>query len=96
MFGNLLTLFDQQERTLNRYRKVVAVINDWEPKIKPLSDAKLRAKTGEFKARLAQGETLEQILPEAYAVIREAARRTLQMRHFDVQLIAGIASTRAK
>lgn len=91
MLGKLLQLFDQQERTLSRYRRTVQTINDWEPKIKKLSDDKLAAKTAEFKRRLAKGETLDELLPESYAVIREASRRTLGLRHFDVQLIAGIA-----
>ena len=61
-----------------------------EPALQALSDEALRAKTDEFRERLAAGETLDDIAPEAFAVVREAARRTLKMRHFDVQLIGGI------
>jgi preprotein translocase subunit SecA len=68
----------------------VAKINALEPKIQALSDEALRAKTQEFKDRLAKGETLDQLLEEAFAVVREAARRVLGQRHFDVQLVGGI------
>ena len=91
MFDSILKFFDQQERTLKRYRQIVEIINSHEPALKKLTDKQLSHKTVEFKERVAEGENLEQILPEAYAVIREAARRTLGMRHFDVQLMAGIA-----
>jgi preprotein translocase subunit SecA len=88
---SLFNLFDSQKKTLGRYGSVVAAINSFEPALKKLSDAKLRAKTAEFKKRLAQGESLEKLLPEAYALVREAGRRALGLRHFDVQLMAGIA-----
>lgn len=65
-------------------------INALEPGIAALSDLGLRTKTEEFKARLTKGETLDALLPEAFAVVREASKRTLDMRHFDVQLIGGI------
>lgn len=91
MLKNLLSLFDQQDRTLKRYSNVVEQINALEPAVKKLSDEKLKARTEEFKKRLKKGETLDQILPEVYATIREAGRRTLGMRHFDVQLMAGLA-----
>ncbi|MBP7651297.1 MAG: preprotein translocase subunit SecA, partial [Phenylobacterium sp.] len=68
----------------------VAKINALEPQIQALSDEALRAKTTEFKARLAKGETLDQLLEEAFAVVREAARRVLGQRHFDVQLVGGM------
>jgi len=91
MLKNLLSLLDQQDRTLKRYARVVEEINALEPSMKKLSDAKLKAQTELFKKRLEKGETLNQILPEVYATIREAGRRTLGMRHFDVQLMAGLA-----
>ncbi len=77
-------------RTLKRIQPLVDQINALERDISPLSDAELRAKTDEFKKRLADGETLDQILPEAFAVVREAAKRTRGERHFDVQLLGGI------
>jgi len=91
MFDSLLRIFDQQERTLKRYRQIVEVINAFEPDLKKLSDSQLKDKTNQFKQQIKDGATLEQILPEAYAVVREASRRTLGLRHFDVQLMAGIA-----
>ena len=78
------------ERELKRIKPLVAKINSLEPEISALSDAELRAKTDEFKERLANGETKDDILPEAFAVVREAGKRTLGMRHYDVQLIGGI------
>ena len=69
---------------------IVRRINDLEPKLAGLSDASLQEKTFEFKNRLANGETLDDILPEAFAVVREASRRVTGMRHFDVQLLGGI------
>ncbi|MCL8208153.1 MAG: preprotein translocase subunit SecA [Actinomycetia bacterium] len=78
------------EREVRRYRRTVEVINRLEPSIHALSDEALRAKTDEFKARLAAGETLDSLLPEAFAVVREAAVRTIGQRHFDVQLIGGM------
>jgi preprotein translocase subunit SecA len=79
----------QNERELKRLRPVVGQVNALEPVIQPLSDEALRAKTDEFRQRLAQGETLDDLLPEAFAVVREVGRRVLNMRHFDVQLIGG-------
>ncbi len=78
------------ERQLKKLRPIVAAINELEPRIRALSDEELARKTVEFKERLAQGATLDDLLIEAFAVVREAARRTLNMRHFDVQLIGGI------
>nr|MDQ2694217.1 preprotein translocase subunit SecA [Pseudomonadota bacterium] len=80
----------RNERVLKRLRKVVARINALEPSCQALTDEQLRAKTAEFKARAANGETLDALLPEAFAVVREAGRRALGMRHFDVQLIGGM------
>jgi len=79
----------QNERELKRLRPVVAAVNALEPQVKALSDDELRGKTAELKARVAKGETLDDLLPEAFAVVREAGRRVLNMRHFDVQLIGG-------
>jgi preprotein translocase subunit SecA len=87
----LKTLFgSRNDRVLRRMRKVADRINALEPGIAVLSDADLRAKTDEFRNRLAQGEPLDGLLPEAFAVVREASKRTLEMRHFDVQLIGGM------
>src|SRR6476469_4377059 len=79
----------QNDRELKKLRPLVADINALEPSIQPLSDEQLRGKTVEFKQRLANGETLDDLLPEAFAVVREVGRRVLNMRHFDVQLIGG-------
>jgi preprotein translocase subunit SecA len=84
------------ERELKRLTPIVAQVNTFEPSIKALSDEQLRGKTAEFRLRLEQGETLEDLLPEAFAVVREAGRRTLNMRHFDVQLIGGMVLHRGK
>ncbi len=80
----------RNERLLKHYKKIVHEINDLEDSIKKLSNEELKAKTLEFKARIKNGESLQSILPEAFAVCREASVRTLNMRHFDVQLIGGI------
>src|SRR5436853_4502053 len=79
----------QNERELKRLRPLVAEIGALEPSIQALSDEQLRGKTAEFRARLAEGETLDDLLVEAFAVVREAGKRVLNMRHFDVQLIGG-------
>jgi preprotein translocase subunit SecA len=79
----------ENDRTLKRIRPVVEAVNELESRIQPLTDAALRAKTAEFKEKLDQGASLEDILAEAFAVVREASRRTTKMRHFDVQLIGG-------
>lgn len=80
----------RNDRLLKQYRKIVAKINSLEENTQVLSDEALQAKTTEFKQRLQTGETLDSLLPEAFAVCREAARRVLGMRHFDVQLIGGM------
>lgn len=77
-------------KRLHGYEKKVVAINALEPQISALSDEELKAKTAEFRARLAQGETLDDLLVEAFAVVREAAKRSLEMRHFDVQLIGAM------
>src|SRR3954470_9706785 len=81
----------QNERELKRLAPVVAAISAKEPEIRAVSDEQLRARTAEFRLRFEQGETLDDLLPEAYALVREAGRRTLNMRHFDVQILGGIA-----
>src|SRR6266542_2981675 len=86
----------QNERDLKRLRPFVVEISAKEPEIEKLSDEQLRGKTVEFRARLANGETLDDVLPDAFAVVREAGRRVLTMRHFDVQLIGGIVLHRGK
>ena len=93
MFAPLLKkLFgSKNEREVKRMLKTVAVVNAFEEQMVALSDEQLRAKTEEFKARLAKGETLDKLLPEAFAVCREAGKRIMGMRHFDVQLVGGMA-----
>jgi preprotein translocase subunit SecA len=86
----------QNERELKRLRPFVGEINALEPTIQTLTDEQLRAKTVEFRARLANGETLDDLLVEAFAVVREAGRRVLNMRHFDVQLIGGAVLHKGK
>jgi preprotein translocase subunit SecA len=85
----LKSLFDGNEREIARLRRTVDRVNALEPQIAPLSDEALAAKTAEFRTRLTQGETLDDLLPEAFAVAREAGKRVMQMRHFDVQIIGG-------
>src|SRR5690554_5645903 len=80
----------RNERIINRKRKLVKKINALEPQFQKLSDEALRGKTQEFRDRLNAGETLDGLLPEAFAAVREASRRVLSMRHFDVQLIGGM------
>ena len=86
----LSSLIDSNEKELKRLQPLVGDINSLEPEFEKLGDAELRAKTDAFKARLKDGESLDAILPEAYAAVREAAKRTIKQRHFDVQLIGGI------
>ena len=77
------------ERELKKIQPVVPVINDLEPSVSGLTDSQLQAKTNEFRERIDQGASLDDLLPEAFAVAREAGKRALGMRHFDVQLIGG-------
>jgi preprotein translocase subunit SecA len=86
----LKAILDGNEREIKRLRGVVATINSWEPKFEGLTDEQLGAKTDEFRQRLANGEPLDDILPEAFAVVREAAKRTLGIRHYDVQMVGGL------
>ena len=93
MATNFLTKIfgSRNDRLLKQYRKTVARINALEPELEKLSDEQLRAKTQEFQNRLAQGQTLDDLLVEAFAVVREASKRVMKMRHFDVQLIGAMA-----
>ena len=81
----------RNDRLLKTYQKNVRLINQFEPDLERLSDEALKSKTSEFKERLASGETLDNVLAEAFAVVREASKRVLQMRHFDAQLLGGMA-----
>ncbi|MBA3726250.1 MAG: preprotein translocase subunit SecA, partial [Armatimonadetes bacterium] len=83
--------FDKSEDEVKSYKPLVEKTNSYEPQFEALSHDELAAKTDDFKARLASGETIEDILPEAFAAVREVSRRTLHMRHFDVQIFGGIA-----
>ncbi|NQW69093.1 MAG: preprotein translocase subunit SecA [Betaproteobacteria bacterium] len=92
VIGLLKTLVgSRNDRLLKQYRKVVAKVNAFEPSLQALDDAALMAKTEQFKARLAAGESLDDITPEAFAVVREASVRAMKMRHFDAQIIGGLA-----
>ena len=88
LFGKVVG--DPSQREIARLQKVVEQINALETTFEALTDDELRDKTGEFRARVAGGETLDDILVEAFAAVREAAKRTIGMRHYDVQLIGGI------
>ncbi|EJL6627231.1 preprotein translocase subunit SecA [Vibrio cholerae] len=92
MITKLLTkvIGSRNDRTLRRLRKIVKEINNYEPAFEVLSDEELKAKTVEFRQRIEQGENLDQLLPEAFATVREASKRVFGMRHFDVQLIGGM------
>jgi preprotein translocase subunit SecA len=93
MATNFLTKIfgSRNDRLLKQYRKTVERINAMEPQFEKLSDDQLRAKTQEFKERVAKGEALDAILPEAFAVVREGSKRVMKMRHFDVQLLGGMS-----
>src|SRR6187431_1673445 len=98
MIGQLLAkvIGTQNEREIKRLRPLVAEINALEPSIQPLTDEQLRGKTAEFRQRLADGATVDDLLPEAFAVVREAGKRVLNMRHFDVQLMGGMVLHRGQ
>lgn len=81
----------RNDRMIKQYRKTVVLINALEAQYEALSDEQLRAKTDEFRARVAQGESLDNILPEAFAIVREGSKRAMKMRHFDVQMLGGIS-----
>jgi len=93
MFPKILTQIfgSRNDRLLKQYRRTVETINALEPQFEALDDAALRAKTDEFRQRVAAGTSLDDLLPEAFAVVREAGKRSLKMRHFDVQLVGGMA-----
>ncbi|MDZ4130092.1 MAG: preprotein translocase subunit SecA, partial [Hydrogenophaga sp.] len=93
MATNFLTkLFgSRNDRLLKTYRKTVERINGLEAEFEKLSDDEIRGKTESFKQRIAQGESLDSVLPEAFAVVREGSKRAMKMRHFDVQLVGGLA-----
>src|SRR5689334_21791096 len=78
------------EREVKKIQPLVQKINELEPKVSSLTDEQLQSKTAEFKQRSENGETLEEILPDAFAVVRESGKRVLNMRHFDVQLTGGV------
>jgi len=98
MITKLLTkvVGSRNDRTLRYLKKIVKQINNYEPTFETLSDEELKAKTVEFRQRFEQGETLEQLLPEAFATVREASKRVYGMRHFDVQLIGGMVLNSAQ
>jgi len=96
MFKFLGGLVDSNEKELKRLQPKVDRINELEPEFEELSDAELRAKTDEFRARLKDGSSLDELLPEAFAAVREAAKRTMGQRHFEVQLMGGIALHQGK
>jgi preprotein translocase subunit SecA len=93
MFSNIVRLLggDPHKREIEKITKIVEQINNLEESFETLNDQALSAKTAEFRQRLSSGETLDEILPEAFAVVREASKRTLGMRHYDVQMIGGYA-----
>jgi len=90
------SLVDSNEKELKRLESLVVRINSLEAEIERLTNAELQAKTDEFKNRLKAGEALDQLLPEAFAVVREASKRTIGERHFDVQLMGGIVLHQGK
>ena len=98
MAFNLLTQIfgSRNDRLLKQFRKTLERINGLEAGYESLSDEALRQKTNEFKQRFEQGETLDSLLPEAFAVVREGSKRVMKMRHFDVQMMGGIALHQGK
>ena len=97
MFNPLLKLIgDSNERALKKFRPMVDRVNALEPSVESLSDEALRGKTAEFRSRLEQGEGLDDLLPEAFAVVREAAKRTIGQRHYDTQLLVGVVLHQGK
>ncbi len=98
MATNILTKIfgSRNDRLLKTYRKSVEKINSLERDFEALTDEQLQAKTAEYKERVSKGETLDAMLPEAFAVVREASKRVMKMRHFDVQLVGGMALHQGK
>ena len=93
MAKNFLTQIfgSRNDRLLKQYRRTVERISALEPEFEKLTDDQLRAKTQEFKDRIAKGEALDDLLPEAFTVVREGSKRVMKMRHFDVQMLGGMA-----
>src|SRR4051812_12118801 len=98
MAKNFLTSIfgSRNDRLLKQYRRVVEQVNALEQQLETLSDDQLKAKTQEFRERAAKGESLDDLLPEAFAVVREGSKRVMKMRHFDVQLMGGVALHQGK
>ena len=98
MVSNILrkVFGSRNQRLIKRMSKVVARITAMEEELQALTDEQLQAKTGEFRQRLADGQKLDDLLPESFAVVREAGRRTMEMRHFDVQMIGGMVLNQGK
>ncbi len=96
MFGIFSKFLDSNEKQVKNLQPIIDRVNEESKKIQKLTDAKLKSKTAEFKLRLERGESLDDILPEAFAVVREAATRTLNIRHYDVQILAGIVLHQGK
>ena len=98
MIGKLIkSIFgSSNDRELRKLRKIVTHVNSFEEQLEALDDAQLRAQTSLLRDRLASGETLDQLFPEAFATVRETAKRVLGMRHFDVQLIGGMTLHQGK
>src|SRR3990167_3520728 len=96
MLGFLGKIFDSNEKVVKNLQPVIDIINGLEPDYQKLTDKQLLEKTIQFKDRLSKGETLDDILPEAFALVREAAKRTINQRHFDVQLVGGIVLHQGK
>ncbi|MES2938442.1 MAG: DEAD/DEAH box helicase, partial [Pseudomonadota bacterium] len=96
--NNILTKIfgSRNDRLLKQYRRTVERINVFEPQLESLSDDALRDKTQDFRQRIAAGETLDDLLPEVFALVREASKRVMKMRHFDVQMMGGIALHQGK
>ena len=90
LIKNIVKIFDSNERELNKLKPILNKINELENTVSKLNDEELKRKTLEFKERVSKGESLDSILPEAFAVVREAGKRVIQMRHFDVQILGGI------
>jgi len=90
MFKFIGNLLDSNEREIKKFEPITSTINSLEGSTKKLTDKKLREKTSYFRKKIKEGEDLEDLLPEAFATVREAARRTIGQRHFDVQLVGGI------
>src|SRR5262249_5591840 len=92
----LSKIFGDNDREVRKYLPIVDQINELEPATEALSDEELRGKTAEFRARIEQGEALDDLLPEAFAAVREAAKRKVGQRHYDVQLIGGVVLHQGK